>query len=151
MTKVRTVVHLIRRLSESVRATSVALSDLEWVGSTLSTDEYDLWNTMQVMDRVHSIGVARRLVAENDRIERFEVAAALLHDVGKSQSGLGVFSRITATLLGPRTDGWRTYLQHEAVGGRMCRERGVDPRVCDLIEGGGPDEAQKRLRRADDL
>jgi putative nucleotidyltransferase with HDIG domain len=151
MTKMRTAVHLARRLSESVRATSVAPRDLEWVGSTLTTDEYVVWGTMQVMDRVHSIGVARRLVSENDRIERFEVAAALLHDVGKSQSGLGVLSRIAATLLGPRTHRWRTYLQHEAVGARMCRERDVDPRVCDLIEGRGTDEAQKRLRRADDL
>jgi putative nucleotidyltransferase with HDIG domain len=148
---VGTIGHLARRLIESVRASSVDQIDLEWVRETLSAEEFALWSKMQVMDRVHSIGVARRLISGSLGVEKFEVVAALLHDVGKLQSSLGVPARIAATILGPRNRKWREYLDHESIGASMCRDAGLDPRVCNLISGNGPREAQERLRRADDL
>ncbi len=113
--------------------------------------EFELWASMQTMDKVHSIGVAQRLIERHPTVSRLEIASALLHDVGKSEARLGLMSRAAATLLGPRTRRWRLYLDHEAVGAEMCRSKSVDERICALIAGEGSAEALSRLRDADDL
>ena len=52
--------------------------------------------------------------------DRAEVAGALLHDVGKVEAGLGTFGRVVATVVGPRTERFRTYHDHEAIGARLA-------------------------------
>lgn len=62
--------------------------------------EQDLWRRMSGPDRRHAIGVARdttRLFSP-DKPPREVLAAALLHDVGKVESGLGTFPRVGVTL-----------------------------------------------------
>lgn len=103
------------------------------------------------MDRRHSIGVAKRLADSLPGVDRTEVAAALLHDVGKTSSDLGVVSRIAATIVGPRTARWKLYCDHERVGAELCRSAGVDQRVIDLVGGGGSADAVRRLREADNI
>jgi len=59
---------------------------------------------MPAHDRRHSIGVARRvdeaLVGTEYAGDSRWLAAALLHDVGKLDAGLGVLGRVGATLAG---------------------------------------------------
>jgi hypothetical protein len=63
------------------------------------------------------------------------LAAALLHDVGKIDSGLGTLARVPATLVGLAArdrvaagDG-RTarYLRHDAIGATLLVEAGAHP------------------------
>lgn len=143
--------HLIRRLRESLTIRPIRQKDIHWVESVLESAEWDLWSSMQRIDKVHSIGVGRRMAASQPRVERFELAAALLHDVGKIKSSLGVAARVLATVLGSLTPRWREYHDHERIGAEMCRERGIDERICDAIEGKGPSSLVDRLKRADEL
>ena len=54
---------------------------------------------MSGADRRHAVGVARRVDEAFDlAAERAVLAAALLHDVGKTESGLGTYGRVIATL-----------------------------------------------------
>ena len=84
-------------------------------------------------DRRHAAGVARDVVAAlGPDAGRPVVAAALLHDVGKVEAGLGTFARVPATilgLLGGRTR-WRgrlgTYLRHDQVGAELLRAASSD-------------------------
>lgn len=87
-------------------------------------------------DRRHAAGVARRVVDElGARASRPVVAAALLHDVGKVESGLGTLARVPATLVG-LVAGRRgpsgsariaTYLRHDSVGAELLEGAGADP------------------------
>lgn len=144
-------IHLARRFRESLWSGDIDGTDEQWVRSHLSSSEFELWLSMQNMDKRHSIGVARRLLVSHASAGRAEVAAALLHDLGKVVSSLGVFGRVMATLFGPRTSKWRIYLDHERIGADLCRDAGVDPYICQLILGVGPEETLLRLEHADEL
>ena len=76
------------------------------------------------------------------------MAGALLHDVGKVQSGLGTWGRVAATVVGPRTRRFRQYHDHEQIGANMAAQAGSDPATVALIRGDGPAAAD--LRAADD-
>ena len=94
------LVHLARRFAASLTPRPPVASDREWALSLLSPAEADLWQRMAVQDRRHSILVARRFLELCEAPVREEVAAALLHDVGKLASGLGTFRRVLATVIG---------------------------------------------------
>jgi hypothetical protein len=100
-------------------------------------------------DRRHSIVVARRFAAAAPDASRAALAAALLHDVGKVESGLGgTFARVAATIVGPRGR-FRHYHDHEPIGLRLAEEAGSEPLTLELLGGGGPHAAA--LRAADDV
>lgn len=143
--------HLVRRLNESLRASDVGAAEEAWVRSLLTPPEWDLWSSMQKMDKFHSVGVANRLIANTPQVGREEIAAALLHDVGKSVSHLGIWGRVLATIIGPRSKRLRQYHEHEEIGARLCRDKGIDDLICELVAGNGPLEFVARLKRADDL
>ncbi len=106
--------------------------------------EIDLWARMSRRDRRHSAAVARRVRAElGDGVAREVLAAALLHDVGKIDAGLGAYGRAVATLSGAavrrdpevikawtRTRGFTRkvglYLQHPKLGGDILAMAGSD-------------------------
>jgi hypothetical protein len=101
-----------------------------------------LWRRMPGHDRRHAVGVARRTEqALGPRATRAVLAAALLHDVGKIDSGLGPVRRAVATVAGlvwghATAAGWRTrggfvgrtgrYLSHDAIGADMLAAAGSD-------------------------
>lgn len=143
------VVHLARRFTTSLSRRPPDASDREWARSQLSAAEADLWQRMTVQDRRHSILVARRFVEFAAAPTTEEVAAALLHDVGKIASGLGTFRRVLATLVGPRTSKFRAYHDHERLGAEMLRAAGSATVTIDLVLGRG--SAADALRRADDV
>ena len=115
-------------------------SDAEdsWAAGWLLPGEQDLWRRMSGPDRRHAAGVARetaRLLGE-DQPAREVMASALLHDVGKVESGLGTFARVGVTVaaiglgreraagLGDRVAG---YLAHDRKGADLLTAAGSHP------------------------
>jgi hypothetical protein len=102
---------------------------------------------MPSADRRHAVGVARRvdaaLPADEGGVERRAVlAAALLHDVGKTVSGLRTYGRVIATLSAgvagrDQAEAWSEtrgytrrvglYLRHPELGGDQLELAGSDP------------------------
>lgn len=79
-----------------------------WARGWLLPGEQRLWDRMSGPDRRHAAGVARDVAAlladpsapagGADEPAREVMACALLHDVGKVESGFGTFSRVLITL-----------------------------------------------------
>lgn len=126
------------RFAGSLRPGGPAAADDVWVAGTLSATEMALWGRMSGADRRHAVGVARRAQAlAGGSASRPLAAAALLHDVGKIEAGLGVLGRVVATLaaltgLARRRIVTRRidlYLDHAALGSRLLADAGSDPLV----------------------
>ncbi|MGE0880031.1 MAG: hypothetical protein AB7L13_21620 [Acidimicrobiia bacterium] len=133
--------HLARRFFESLDPRGPNGVDEAWALRHLNNGERALWATMSRVDRRHACGVARRvdtaLDAESDRAV---LAAALLHDVGKVDSGLGTFGRVVATVWGRLVGRRRAsigrsnrlagrvarYLRHDEIGGEHLLRAGSD-------------------------
>jgi hypothetical protein len=130
--------HLIARFFWSLSAKPPTPDDDAWAESHLLPGEVALWRRMPGMDRNHSIKVTRRFVAARPTASRAEIAGALLHDVGKIESGLGVWGRAAATVLGGRTKRFRAYLDHERVGSELAEQAGSEPVTVELIAERGP-------------
>ena len=123
----------------------------QWVQSVLSPSEFDVWNNMMVQDRRHSVMVGRRFVKHRLTAMQSEIAGALLHDVGKSVARLGTFGRVIATLVGPRTNRFRQYHDHEQIGATMLRSIGSDELTISMVEGSCVGELRQALNKADDI
>ena len=99
----RRVAHLAKRFFGALRPGGPSAADARWVASILTPEELKLWQRMKSHDRRHSVAVARRveqrLAGSKDADSRW-CAVALLHDVGKLDSGLGVIGRVGATVAG---------------------------------------------------
>lgn len=139
------LVHLTRRFFGSLWPGGPDAAGTEWAESRLLDGEVDLWRTMSGPDRRHAVGVARRVeVALGGEATNPVLAAALLHDVGKRESGLGTYGRVIATISGgvvrrdpetikawTRTRGFTRrvglYLQHPRLGGDLLAMAGSDP------------------------
>jgi len=134
---------LARRFFGSLRPGGPSAADDEWAESKLLASEVALWRRMSGADRRHAVGVARE-VERSLGVEatRPVLAAALLHDVGKIESGLGVYGRVVATLSGlmagrdtakewTRSRGFTRraglYLLHPDLGGDLLGMAGSDP------------------------
>ena len=141
------MVHLAGRFFGALSPAGPPAQDEAWALGMLLPGERDLWARMSGPDRRHAVAVARqaqRLAGAPDGQRREFVAAALLHDVGKVDAGLGTFSRVAVTLgamaLGRRRlvamgAGRRpastlgrvcAYLQHDRLGGALLRDAGSD-------------------------
>jgi putative nucleotidyltransferase with HDIG domain len=77
------------------------------------------------------------------------VAAALLHDIGKVDAGLGTFRRVVATIVAPG-DRSRRYRDHERLGAAMLRALGSDERTVRIVAG-EPSPERHRIDAADDV
>ncbi|MCU1389718.1 MAG: hypothetical protein JWL72_3056 [Ilumatobacteraceae bacterium] len=144
--------HLARRFFGALSGAAPPAADDAWAVGFLTASEAELWWGLQHQDRRHSVHVARRFVALMDDPSREAVAAALLHDVGKQCSRLGTVSRVVATIIGPRTDRFRRYHDHERLGADLLRDAGSSPVTIALVEGTSADVATAdALRAADDI
>jgi hypothetical protein len=137
-----TVIHLTRRFFGSLRPGGPSAADDMWACSKLLPSEVELWRRMPNADQRHAAGVARGVErALGVEATRPVLAAALLHDVGKIESGLGVYGRVVATLCGmfvghDAAKGWTRsrgftrrvglYLQHPDLGGDLLGMAGSD-------------------------
>jgi hypothetical protein len=166
--------HLTRRFFGSLRPGGPPPADAVWAEDQLLSNEVELWRRMSGPDRRHGIAVARRVErALGHEASRPVLAAALLHDVGKVDSGLGTYGRVIATV-SARFAGheaareWKAsngftrrvglYLLHPELGGdalelagsnrltvAWAREHHSDPDSCTL-----PTLIADALRAADD-
>ena len=137
--------HLVTRFFGSMWPGGPAGAQARWAESQLLDGEVDLWRRMSGPDRRHAVGVARRVERMlGVEASRPVLAAALLHDVGKTESGVGTYGRVIATVSGAaigrdpatiqdwtRTRGFTRkvglYLQHPKLGGDLLAMAGSDP------------------------
>ncbi len=94
--------HLAARFFGALSPAGPPPDDDAWARSWLLPGEVRLWERMSGPDRRHAVGVARDALrildtGSGDRPSRPVVASALLHDVGKVESGLGTFARVAVT------------------------------------------------------
>jgi hypothetical protein len=139
--------HLARRFITSLSRREPTDADTAWADSHLLDAEAALWHRMAPADRRHSITVARRFEASGSWT-REEMAGALLHDVGKLDSGLGAYGRVIATVVGPRTQRFRRYHDHERIGADLVAAAGSTDNTVELVRGRG--RAAPALKAADD-
>ena len=93
------LLHLVRRFFASLLPIGPKAEDDAWARELLTEPEQELWSQMARVDRRHSVAVARHVVDElGERATPPVLAAALLHDVGKTIPHLGTFGRVIATL-----------------------------------------------------
>ena len=142
------VTHLARRFVTSLSPRPPSADEDEWARTWLTNEEAKLWTAMPNADRRHAVEVSRRFLTRRPVATRAEMAGALLHDVGKVQSGLGPWRRAMATIVGPRSRRFRQYHDHEQIGANMAAQTGADPATVALIRGEGPAAAD--LQAADD-
>ncbi|HAP75265.1 MAG TPA: hypothetical protein DCR14_04215 [Acidimicrobiaceae bacterium] len=147
--RVGSIAHLARRFVGSLSRREPLAADVAWAHQHLLPSEAALWDRMAVQDRRHSLLVARRFVERLPDATRHEAAAALLHDVGKLQAGLGTLGRVLATVVGPRGTRFRAYHDHERLGAELLAEAGSDPGTVGLVQGSGRPEAVAALAAAD--
>ena len=141
--------HLSRRFVGALSPRAPSGADLEWVDAVLAhTDLRVQWRRMANHDQRHAIGVARGVQAQLAGTAFADdprwLSAALLHDVGKLDSRLGVYGRVVATVSAAvagrdMADAWSDrsgfirrvglYLRHPELGADRIRLAG------------GPDEA----------
>ena len=118
--------------------------------TVLNSDEMKLWQSMQGRDQSHSLIVLERFERLCPVATQTEKAAALLHDLGKTRSGLGWFMRILATLVGSRGERFAEYHDHERIGAEMLQQIS-DERTIELVGGKAIDSVAVALRDADDI
>lgn len=137
------VAHLVARFVGSLWPGGPPRAAEAWVAYQLTAGEQALWHRLSGPDRRHAHGVARRVEATlGADATRPVLAAALLHDVGKLDSGLGTAGRVVATVaaavVGRETvTGWADrrgpvrrlgrYLCHPELGGDRLARAGSDP------------------------
>ena len=143
MPSARYLTHLVSRFFTSLWPVGPPAADEAWAAGALLPAEVDLWRRMSGADRRHAVGVARRTgAALGAAATRPVVAAALLHDVGKIDSGFGPVRRALATMAEmvaghAAADRWRRqpglvgragrYLCHDRIGADLLRAAGSDP------------------------
>ena len=139
--------HLGKRFVGSLSGSAPSVADEVWAESFLLDGELVLWRQLGNVDRRHAIQVARRFEGLGSWT-RDEMAAALLHDIGKTVSRLSTLERVGATVLGGRTRRWRDYRDHERIGVGLCRAAGSSATTLGILSG-APGSAVEALRRAD--
>lgn len=134
--------HLVKRFFGSVPV-GPRPADAAWADEQLLEGERDIWRKMSRADRRHAVGVARRVERSlGDEATRPVLAAALLHDCGKTVSDLGTYGRVIATLSGKmagmdqamawtETSGFTRrvglYLEHPRLGAELLGLAGSAP------------------------
>lgn len=142
------VVHLVKRAFSSLPNRKP--SDVSTARSILNSSEFELWQSMQGRDQVHSLIVLQRFDDLCPSAMQEERAAALLHDVGKTFADLGWCGRVLATIVGPRGFRFHLYHDHENLGGQLLE--GVSTmRTIALVSGSATDEVMIALHSADQI
>lgn len=129
----------VRRLARSVRAAD-AHPDDAWAISLLTPGEARVYQGMDPRDREHACRVTLHLLRERPAAAPELVAAALLHDCGKSVRPYRVAERVLVGLvptrlarLLPPLGALGIRAQHPELGAALLTRAGARPRVADLV------------------
>jgi hypothetical protein len=98
------LVHLSSRFVRALSPAAPRADDVAWVERVLTPDGFVQFRKQPHHDQRHAIGVARdvqtRLADTEYADDPRWISAALLHDIGKLDSRLGVYGRVVATVSG---------------------------------------------------
>jgi hypothetical protein len=129
------LIHLASRFFGALDPRGPSLVEEAWATALLGEGERRLWRRMSGPDRRHAVGVAHDVERRLGPAATPPVlAAALLHDVGKVEAGLGTVARVPATILG-LVDRDRfaaghgrvaRYLRHDVIGADLLAAAGAD-------------------------
>jgi hypothetical protein len=136
--------HLTSRFLGSVRAKPLPPADVVWVRSVLTAKEFAVWERLGRPDRAESVAVGRDAQRRIGVADGPWIAAALLHDVGKVEAGLGSLRRSLATVVAgfvghDRARRWRArpgwrgrigrYIAHDDLGAALLTGAGARPQA----------------------
>lgn len=121
--------HLVRRFFGVLRAGPLGPAEQAEAAGLLRPAERDLFWAQCPADQRHGLECARSVLARCP--DRLDLArAALLHDIGKRQAGLGVLGRSLATSLGfvrlPVRGRFAAYLGHGPAGAAELEAAGSE-------------------------
>jgi hypothetical protein len=129
--------HLSGRFFGSLRPRRVDRADRAWVALLLTPEELGVWESLGPADRSESVAVARRAArALGPDVEPVWLAAALLHDAGKTEAGLGTVGRAGATVVAAIVSHGRArrfpnrigrYVAHDDLGAARLAAAGARP------------------------
>lgn len=129
----------VRRLVRSVRADD-AHPDDAWAVSLLTLGEARVYRGMDPRDREHACRVTLHLLREHPAADPELVAAALLHDCGKSVRPYHVAERVLVGLvptrlarLLPPVGALGIRAQHPELGAALLTHAGARARVAGLV------------------
>ena len=143
--------HLFRRFVGSISPDPLIESEQAWVREVLTIQELDLWRSQAIVDQRHSYDIARRFTVLRVPASRDEIAGALLHDIGKIESGLGTVARVAATLLPLPTRRFRAYRNHQERGAQLLKMIGCSETTVALVAGHPDSDGLRALCQADDI
>ncbi len=145
--------HLTKRFVTSLSTHAPTAAADAWATSQLLAGEQALWSAMSNQDRRHATVVAYRFLDRAPDAPRAAIAAALLHDCGKTPAKLGTLMRTVATVVGPRGKRFEAYHDHERIGADIARDAGSEPQTVALIARSpdAPPELLSALCAADDV
>ena len=150
----------VRRFLRSFRETD-ATPDDAWATAYLTPAEALVYRGMDARDREHACRVTRNLLRDHPDADPELIAAALLHDCGKSVRTYYVFERVVVGLipyrlarLFPPRGAVGIRANHPELGAKLLAYAGARPRVAKLVARhhapvGDPDAAL--LHQYDDL
>jgi hypothetical protein len=137
------VAHLSGRFVRALWPGPPRADDLAWVESVLTPAGVVQFRRQPNHDQRHAVGVARDVERRLHGTEYADdprwISAALLHDIGKLDSRLGVYGRVVATVSGAvlgrdHAEAWSEtsrftrrgglYLRHTELGGDRIRLAG---------------------------
>ena len=129
----------IKRLGRSFFVSQARPDDV-WAHQRLTRAEYGVYARMDPRDREHGVRVAQKLEGDYPDARAELVAAAILHDCGKSVRKYNVLERVLVGLIPYRLSaGWtlgavKVRNEHPARGAEMVRLAGGRQDVAHLIE-----------------
>jgi len=119
------VLHLVRRFFGFLTATPLAPTEQTTIHARLPSRLALLFFSQRHEDQRHALDVCSRIGNDPALIQ-----AALLHDVGKIDSNLGVIGRSLATMWAgtslPIWGRWQTYNDHGRLGANILESHGAD-------------------------
>ena len=134
----RRLIHLAKRFSETLWSHPLGPAEQAETSMWLGERESALFWAQPPIDQRHALAAAR-IVASHGPHRRDLIRAALLHDIGKRHSRLGVPGRVTAATLEllhiPAPGRLGVYLRHDLLGGEELGELGVEPIVVSFAAG----------------
>lgn len=152
----------VGKAARLIRSVSVrfASPDDAWAAPFLNEGERRVFLRMDPRDREHALRVARRLHRDQPGVAETLIAAALLHDCGKSARPYKLWERVLAGLLPTGAAArfvWaplQVRAQHPLLGADALREAGARPEVVRLVarhHAPGEDPGARLLHRYDAL
>lgn len=129
----------VRRLSRSLRPENAAPNDA-WALGFLNSGEALVYRHMDPRDREHAVRVTRHLLADHPDASPELIAAALLHDSGKSIRPYHVVERVLVGLIPQRLSQLLPHVgalgiraAHPELGAELLAHAGARLRVAQLV------------------